>query len=438
MLAEVMSAMKMSKDGVKLLAFLGDRGYDKVNYILPDRTVIESEYILDALVKYLEVKGVVLFLTDRAKEVHWEKIRERMEVLGIPVKIVDIKDPKTEKDVWELFDKMINNVEKGEKFAIDITHAFRHIPMICFLATLYLEEVKSSEISGIFYGHYEKGKDTTPVVELTALVDVAHWLYNTREFLRHYLAEDLSQRIKGLHNSLRRSGVDVESIQTMGELLKQFNRSFINCDMIETISYASKISRLLPEFKKEAEKSLAPLGPIIETLDQIDEVSCHEPRESPLTPKIVKRIQRVVEKYIEMGYLDNALRGMRENMVNLIIILISHLRNKELKWLERTEREYAERVLGGFLKEINNEEFEKRELYDEIKDFLGEDLVGKVTSLWNQISERRNVLAHCGMNQNETNLRGLNEVCVRLNKSMNELISEILTLCDLSSPSPPQ
>jgi CRISPR-associated DxTHG motif protein len=45
---------------------------------------------------------------------------------------VDIPEGRSEQELWEIFDRVASAVDEGDTILLDITHAFRSIPMIVF------------------------------------------------------------------------------------------------------------------------------------------------------------------------------------------------------------------------------------------------------------------------------------------------------------------
>jgi CRISPR-associated Csx2 family protein len=77
-------------------------------------------------------------------------------------------------------------VNEGDQVYLDITHGFRHLPLLAVLIALYLEHIKKVEIKGIYYGAFElwgkDGGDYAPVLELKGLLRIAKWLGALKQF----------------------------------------------------------------------------------------------------------------------------------------------------------------------------------------------------------------------------------------------------------------
>jgi len=64
----------------------------------------------------------------------------------------------------------------GEKVHLDVTHGFRHLPMLSLLAALYLRIVRSAHIEKIWYAAYDPDTHTAPVLDLSGLLRIADGL----------------------------------------------------------------------------------------------------------------------------------------------------------------------------------------------------------------------------------------------------------------------
>jgi len=95
---------------------------------------------------------------------------------GTPVQLRIIPYCKTEAEQIELLRIMADEVEGKEQVHIDVTHGFRHLPMLALLAALYIQQLKQAEIAGIWYGSYNPDTDKAPVYDLSGLLRIADWL----------------------------------------------------------------------------------------------------------------------------------------------------------------------------------------------------------------------------------------------------------------------
>ena len=107
-----------------------------------------------------------------------------------------------EKELWNNFDVFMRigeNLGDNDEIYLDITHAFRSIPLFIYLMLdliTILESKNNLKIAGLFYGMLEATKEFgyTPIVDLSPLYNITLWArgaYNFINFGNGYLLADL-------------------------------------------------------------------------------------------------------------------------------------------------------------------------------------------------------------------------------------------------------
>ncbi len=98
------------------------------------------------------------------------------KTLGCEVKLELIPYAYTEAEQIELLRIMAKNLPQKETVHLDVTHGFRHLPMLALLAALYLQRVKGAQIEGIWYGSFDPDTKEATVLDLGGLLHLADWL----------------------------------------------------------------------------------------------------------------------------------------------------------------------------------------------------------------------------------------------------------------------
>lgn len=83
---------------------------------------------------------------------------------------------RDEQEQIELLSIMARHVESGDTVHIDVSHGFRHLPMIALLAALHLRLVRQAQIGGIWYGAYDPESGEAPVYDLRGLLRITDWI----------------------------------------------------------------------------------------------------------------------------------------------------------------------------------------------------------------------------------------------------------------------
>lgn len=99
--------------------------------------------------------------------------------LGIEVQCLLIGYARDEQEQAQLLLELADVVCEGERVALDVTHAFRHLPMLALVAARYLGKVKAVQIEDIYYGALALGDEVngeTPVLRLKGLLTMLDWV----------------------------------------------------------------------------------------------------------------------------------------------------------------------------------------------------------------------------------------------------------------------
>lgn len=102
--------------------------------------------------------------------------------LGCEVRLLRIPYAPTEAEQLKLLGIMAAEVNTGDRVSLDITHGFRHLPMLALLSALHLREAKNATIEGIWYGAYDSDTKKAPVYNLAGLLRMADWIGALRTF----------------------------------------------------------------------------------------------------------------------------------------------------------------------------------------------------------------------------------------------------------------
>lgn len=77
-----------------------------------------------------------------------------------------------------LLGRLAETVSVGERVDIDVTHGFRHLPMLALVAARYLAHVRRVEVRELYYGALEMtpAGDETPVLRLSGMLQMLDWV----------------------------------------------------------------------------------------------------------------------------------------------------------------------------------------------------------------------------------------------------------------------
>lgn len=183
-------------------------GYRPANYRLPDGSIHPSPYFGMALAKNTKADKLVLVgtsgsmwdvffdhqgsddeallsLVDAVRDskvtaemlaIHREYLSQK---LGMEVKCLIIPHARNQDEQVLVLTELAKVVKSGEKVVLDVTHGFRHLPMLALVAARYLAHVKKVTVQDVYYGALEM-TDTntgeTPVLNLGGMLEMLDWV----------------------------------------------------------------------------------------------------------------------------------------------------------------------------------------------------------------------------------------------------------------------
>lgn len=104
--------------------------------------------------------------------------RELEQQLGIPVDCLLIPYARDAAEQAEILRLLASVVQPGESLFLDVTHGFRHLPMLALVAARYLARVVGVKVEEVYYGALEMTppEGETPVLRLAGLLAMLDWV----------------------------------------------------------------------------------------------------------------------------------------------------------------------------------------------------------------------------------------------------------------------
>lgn len=217
-----------------LLSFLGTNNYLDCNYYLegqPEKKVDNVKYIQEALVKmyctdFSKDDEVLLFLTEKAETMNFldngqftpktksldfpnKGLKSKLETLqnaGFQFELNHkrIKEGFSQEEIWSIFETVADEIQEGDQVILDITHAFRFLPMLGIVLLNYLKTTKNVNVIGIHYGAFEKlgsfqevkemkiEDRNAPILDLKTLLEFQTWTSAVNSFVKFGEIKELS------------------------------------------------------------------------------------------------------------------------------------------------------------------------------------------------------------------------------------------------------
>ncbi|RMX01951.1 TIGR02221 family CRISPR-associated protein [Allofranklinella schreckenbergeri] len=183
-------------------------GYRSANYRFADGTTRESPYFGLVLAEHIKADKLILigtrgsmwdiFFDHQGSEddtilalvdaVRNEAVTPEMlaphqtyvsQKLGLPVECHLIPYARNEQEQAAILTTLANAVQPGETVVLDVTHGFRHLPMLALVAARYLRHVRQVQVQDVYYGALEMTdlhNRQTPVLNLGGMLQMLDWV----------------------------------------------------------------------------------------------------------------------------------------------------------------------------------------------------------------------------------------------------------------------
>lgn len=409
----------------KIIAFLGT--YPKKTQYAFDGNVYTGQVFPEALYQFVDFDQMLVFVTKAAKEKTWPVLAalrdERIQPVPIP-------KGETTAEMWAIFDEVLKHVNDQDTVIFDITHGLRSAPFLVFLFAAFLKIARDVNIEAVYYGAYELGNPKAsipaPVIDLSEFVNMVDWLTATNRFVvgGDGMALAALLRAEAPPGLQRRDDLDA---RVLGKQLEHA------ADSIEDISSALRVERPI--------EAMQAAHQLILTMQQTDENVFQQAR------PFQALAEKISASYGQFGLADPIKEeNLLANLCHQLAMIQWYLDNQQIVQAVLLSREWLISVLGyqfktGSIVERKNRYISEKALYD-AKDLLrqhgddaeamfGERLKSipnglEVVKLWQQLTEIRNDIAHCGMRLSAQKAHDLMKKAQNLYPALEKVAAELL------------
>jgi len=376
---------------MKAITFLGIARYSQTTYVYGDQSY-ETDLFPEALYRFIQPDELLVFVTNKAREMYLDRLREKLAGL-IALHPVSIPEGRNEDELWQIFDALTGAVDEGDEVIFDITHSYRSLPFLVFLAAAYLKAAKRVRLHAVLYGAYE-ARDTdsnrSPVFDLTPFVALLDWLTATDQFIQtgdaRRLAELLNPASKGKGTAARAS-------RTLSEVsLAAF--------LCQPFQLMSKVGRLKPDLLR-AEPELAqmarPFGvlrdQIVGTFGAFGADFDHD------VPGGLQAQLRLIKWYHSNNQLIQAMTLAREWLISAVTYRLGKPIDLGLEARGQTEQ-----AITGLVK-VGHEAIAYSNLNEDGQKIYDWEERDDLIALWNALGPVRNALDHAGYQQDAMKIK---------------------------------
>ncbi len=405
---------------MKALTFLGKGKYETVTYVWRDEQGERSweTYLFpEAVARIFKPEKLFVFVTPQAKaQEYFQTLTQRLDDL---MQAVDIPEGKSEAELWELFDRFASVVNEKENILLDITNAFRSIPMIVFAVATYLRRTKGVTIERIVYGAFEArdGNNRAPIFDLKPLLDLLDWLSGAEFFLWRSDATLLAERLRTVHRQAwqRQSGENLPThLQTVANKLRLLSQALHLARPRDVMRHAYELLPMLTKMASEAEQWAKPFAIILEQIRSEAEKFAHHAPDRLDKENLQKQLE-LIEHFVEKGLWVQAVLLAREWIVSWLA-----LQRGDGDWLDSNYRvQEIEEALNKASRRLRGESVEVPEW------FGGLPKSKEVTDLWNSLTQLRNDVAHCGMRKDPALIQSIEQRAKETSQRLKALMDDV-------------
>lgn len=239
------------------ISFLGTNNYLETYYSIGDfKSSQPVRFIQEALIEHLcrewtSEDKIFIFCTKLSLEKNWndngqrntdsEGLCTRLKniKLPIPFEAVEITEGFSEEDIWDIFNKVYHKLNKGDNVYLDVTHAFRSIPIFSTVLFNYAHYLKGTNLKVVYYGAFEKlgpaykVKDmnvedrNAPIIDLTSIIrlqELSTAASNLHQYGKMKSISDLLGIVQG-------KGRGKQNIERIKKKMKDFDTALSTCKM---------------------------------------------------------------------------------------------------------------------------------------------------------------------------------------------------------------
>lgn len=395
----------------QLLTVLGTGKYNETCYCWEGKQVT-TPYVAEALCEFFEPQALKVFVTAEAKAVHWQLLQERLGDRISPIAI-DIPSGKSEDEIWQIFENVVNSVDENSQILFDITHAFRSIPMLVLLAAAFLQKAKNVEIKGVYYGAFEVNREQPPIFDLTPAVKLLDWLTATDKFINTGSSLELGELLSTIQQDFYRSGKQKDAevkptrLKSFGDRIQGISRSLELIRPIDLMTETAKLENIpITQLQDEVGTFAKPFELL---LTQIQEDYGQFAIAKTATPKEELEKQFLLLRwYVAKKMCSQAILLSREWLISVLCVAegIEDYR-------DRAQRKIIEEQLGQMIGSNPNLE---NSIIHHVNDAQA------LASFWSILTEYRNDLAHTQMRRGSISATKLQDFCEK------ELLQELTNL----------
>jgi len=240
-----------------------------------------------------------------------------------------IKDEKNFKEIFSLFNRTI---EEFDAVIIDVTHGFRHLPLLMLIDLMIINFQKINKVSKILFAkeidkHTPKQQGLYEIIDLKNYLDLANISYALSSFNKNYTVSNNIETNNETYNKF---------LTELSEFSKHILANSLDALIISTSTKKSISKELIIAIDKILEdendvlKNFEPF--LLEVREHISEI------ESYKDLKYYERLYKLSKNMLEKGYLLNSITLLSEAVGLYSKELFKDINDDVKKFIEEFEK----------------------------------------------------------------------------------------------------
>lgn len=286
------------------ISFLGTSDYLPCNYKIegfdPVRDVrfVQEACIARWCPQWNAEDRIFICVTDESEKKNWlddghkdrdgniaarQGLESRLSALALAASIEKVMIPpgKSEEEIWGIFEQVFSLLTEGDVLYLDITHAFRSLPMLAMVILSYAKVMRNISVRAISYGAMEalgslgKVRDMkveerdVPVFDLLPFDRLQDWVIAVDRFTATgdaALVERLADMdMRPIIKETKGQKADAVAIKKLGQHLKSFSAVLATCRGRDISTHVAAVKQSLRQINDLT--ILKPLQPLIHQLE---------------------------------------------------------------------------------------------------------------------------------------------------------------------------
>lgn len=418
-----------------LLSFLGTNSYVETYYEINGQKCPKPvRFIQEALVELIfkdwtEADHIYVFCTggeNGSYKKNWldggqEKAETDAERIGlesrlkavcttVPFENVEICEGFSSDEVWKMFETIYGVMKEGDEIYLDITHAFRSIPLFSTVLMNYARYLKHTSVQAVYYGAFEKlgpvykvrkmpmEERVAPIVDMSDVIQLQQ-ITGTASSLTEFGRIGKLSEILLLHSENPAYEQARVCLKRVGEAVSELD-SYIQSNRILDIE-EGKYMRTIQDYKRTLNRTSLPVPIKNVVYKLVDELKEFVPEKSK------QNIEAAINWARKYKMLVSALTLSQEYIITLCTehfysllpyhqLITPDMKKKERRALEVNDRSFMSACLA-----IRQELIDARSFNDLLKPYenvvmniLEDEFTQKVRQYFGKLTDARNIVNH--------------------------------------------